>query len=87
MEKIGARIGAFYSVVSVATLVGTPIGGVLLGSNPKSKEQYHGLIAFSVSPHETDYPAHYLSHAGSCNGHRVFGVPRGEVHARSQLAD
>ncbi|KAF1958827.1 MFS general substrate transporter [Byssothecium circinans] len=45
-QKIGARIGAFYSLVAVASLVGPPIGGALVGSGSKTKEAYRGLIVF-----------------------------------------
>lgn len=47
-ESLGARIGAFYSVIAVASLIGTPIGGVLI-TNPESKDGYGWLIIFSVS--------------------------------------
>jgi MCP family monocarboxylic acid transporter-like MFS transporter 10 len=45
---LGARIGAFYSVIAVASLVGTPIGGALI-TNADQKEGYRFLILFSVS--------------------------------------
>ncbi|KAF1937343.1 MFS general substrate transporter [Clathrospora elynae] len=45
-DKLGARIGAFYSVVAIASLVGTPIGGALI-ANDKEKDGYRGLILFS----------------------------------------
>jgi MFS family permease len=46
--SLGARIGAFYSVVAVASLVGTPIGGALI-VNKDDKDGYQWLIVFSVS--------------------------------------
>jgi hypothetical protein len=44
---LGARIGAFYSVIAVASLVGTPIGGALI-TDHETKDGYRGLILFSV---------------------------------------
>lgn len=41
----GARLGALYLVVAVATLVGTPTGGALVGSG--SLQHYHSLIGFT----------------------------------------
>jgi MFS transporter, MCT family, solute carrier family 16 (monocarboxylic acid transporters), member 10 len=46
VEKLGGRIGAFYSVVAVAQLVGSPIAGVLIRKN--SAAGYTGLIVFAV---------------------------------------
>lgn len=48
-DKVGARIGAFYSVISIATLTGAPIGTTIIGKNPTTREDYRGLIAFSVN--------------------------------------
>ncbi|KAH9868782.1 hypothetical protein J1614_007856 [Plenodomus biglobosus] len=45
-DRLGARIGAFYSVIAIASLVGTPIGGVLI-TNAETKEGYRWLIFFS----------------------------------------
>jgi MCP family monocarboxylic acid transporter-like MFS transporter 10 len=47
-DKLGARIGAFYSVIAIASLVGTPIGGALI-TDKDHKEGYRWLILFSVS--------------------------------------
>jgi MCP family monocarboxylic acid transporter-like MFS transporter 10 len=47
-DKLGARVGAFYSVVAVASLVGTPIGGALI-TDKESRDGYRWLILFSVS--------------------------------------
>jgi MCP family monocarboxylic acid transporter-like MFS transporter 10 len=47
-DKLGARIGAFYSVVAIASLVGTPIGGALI-TDRDHKDGYRWLILFSVS--------------------------------------
>jgi MCP family monocarboxylic acid transporter-like MFS transporter 10 len=46
-DKLGARIGAFYSVISIASLVGPPIGGALITSSD-DKDGYRWLIVFSV---------------------------------------
>jgi MFS family permease len=46
--SLGARIGAFYSVIAVASLVGTPIGGALI-QDKDTKDGYRWLIVFSVS--------------------------------------
>jgi MCP family monocarboxylic acid transporter-like MFS transporter 10 len=46
-DKLGARIGAFYSVIAIASLVGTPIGGALI-TDHDTKEGYRWLILFSV---------------------------------------
>jgi MCP family monocarboxylic acid transporter-like MFS transporter 10 len=46
--SLGARVGAFYSVIAIASLVGTPIGGALIVDREK-KEGYQWLILFSVS--------------------------------------
>ena len=46
-EKLGGRIGAFYSVLAAAQLVGSPIAGALIKS--KTVEGYLGLIEFAVS--------------------------------------
>ncbi|KAH6878099.1 major facilitator superfamily domain-containing protein [Alternaria rosae] len=45
-EKLGARIGAFYSVIAIASLVGTPIGGALI-TNHDTRDGYRWLIVFS----------------------------------------
>lgn len=44
-EKLGARLGAFGSVTSIAFLVGTPIAGVLIKSH--TREGYQPLIIFA----------------------------------------
>jgi MCP family monocarboxylic acid transporter-like MFS transporter 10 len=46
-DKLGARIGAFYSVIAIASLIGTPIGGSLI-TDDKAKDGYQWLISFSV---------------------------------------
>jgi MFS family permease len=46
-DRLGARIGAFYSIVAIASLVGTPIGGALI-TDDKTKDGYRSLIVFSV---------------------------------------
>lgn len=53
-ENLGGRIGAFYSVLAVAQLVGSPIGGTLIrsGNDQGGTDQasaYLGLIVFAVS--------------------------------------
>ncbi|KAH6620246.1 major facilitator superfamily domain-containing protein [Boeremia exigua] len=45
-ENLGARVGAFYSVVAIASLVGTPIGSALITTDDK-REGYWWLIVFS----------------------------------------
>lgn len=47
-DRLGARIGAFYSIIAVASLVGNPIGGALI-TNTNAKDGYRWLIVFSVS--------------------------------------
>lgn len=47
-ESLGARVGAFYSVVAIASLVGTPIGSALI-TNEDTRKGYWWLIVFSVS--------------------------------------
>lgn len=47
-ERLGARLGSFYSVVAIASLVGTPIGSALI-TNEDNREGYWWLIVFSVS--------------------------------------
>jgi MFS transporter, MCT family, solute carrier family 16 (monocarboxylic acid transporters), member 10 len=49
-ERLGARMGAFYSLVAVATVAGTPIGGALIKQN--TMEGYHGVILYAVSTDE-----------------------------------
>jgi MFS family permease len=49
-DKVGARIGVFYSVTAVASLIGAPIGGVLVGKD-EEKPEYRGLIVSAVSPY------------------------------------
>ena len=51
--KLGVRIGAFYSVCSVAQLVGSPIGGALIGETSLARgggggSAFRGLIVFAV---------------------------------------
>ncbi|KAL1611340.1 hypothetical protein SLS59_000058 [Nothophoma quercina] len=45
-ENLGARVGAFYSVVAIASLVGTPIGSALI-TDDKTRDGYWWLIIFS----------------------------------------
>ncbi|KAF2865909.1 major facilitator superfamily domain-containing protein [Massariosphaeria phaeospora] len=52
-ENLGGRIGALYSVLSIAQLVGTPIGGALITSN--TVYGYDGLIIFGVSCGPEDF--------------------------------
>lgn len=47
-EKVGARLGAFYSILAIGSLVGTPIGSALI-TNDKTREGYRWQIVFSVS--------------------------------------
>lgn len=46
-EKIGARIGAFYSLIAISSLIGTPLGGVLMHGN--TRDGYRGVIIYAVS--------------------------------------
>ncbi|KAL5497788.1 hypothetical protein ACEPAH_2719 [Sanghuangporus vaninii] len=45
VEKLGARIGTFYLPISVASLLGTPIGGAFVKSG--TKEEYHRVAIFA----------------------------------------
>jgi len=45
-DRLGARIGAFYSMIAVASLVGTPIGGALI-TDANRRVGYRWLIFFS----------------------------------------
>jgi MCP family monocarboxylic acid transporter-like MFS transporter 10 len=45
--NLGARIGAFYSLIAIASLIGTPIGGALI-TRKDEKDGYRWLIMFSV---------------------------------------
>ncbi|KAF2273514.1 MFS general substrate transporter [Westerdykella ornata] len=50
--KLGGRIGAFYSVLAIAQLVGSPIAGALIrdvGDGVGEGRAYMGLIVFAVS--------------------------------------
>ncbi|KAH7050049.1 major facilitator superfamily domain-containing protein [Macrophomina phaseolina] len=46
-EKIGARIGAFFTLAAIATLIGTPVAGSLIHED--SQDGYTNLILFAVS--------------------------------------
>ncbi|KAE8824706.1 hypothetical protein PTNB85_09470 [Pyrenophora teres f. teres] len=45
-DKLGARTGAFYSLITTASLGGTPIAGALI-SDANSRDGYRWLILFS----------------------------------------
>lgn len=47
VDKLGARLGAFGSVTSVAFLTGTPIAGSLIQG--ETREGYQPLLIFAVS--------------------------------------
>jgi len=47
-DKLGARIGTFYSLLAAASLGGTPVAGALI-TDAKSRDGYRWLILFSVS--------------------------------------
>lgn len=59
-EKLGARLGAFFSTTAIATLIGTPIGGALLQGETRSSYQYVIVFAvgFDLSWHLHTYFAH-----------------------------
>lgn len=46
-DRIGARIGAFFTLAAVATLIGTPIAGSLVKKN--GEDIYKNLTLFAVS--------------------------------------
>lgn len=46
-DKLGARLGAFGTVTSMAFLTGSPIAGALITS--ETRAGYHSLIIFAVS--------------------------------------
>lgn len=46
-ERLGARLGAFGTVTSVAVLTGTPIAGALIRDDTRAG--YQPLIVFAVS--------------------------------------
>jgi MFS transporter, MCT family, solute carrier family 16 (monocarboxylic acid transporters), member 10 len=46
-EKLGARMGAFYSLIAVASLIGPPIGGSLI-RDENTREGYKLLIIYTV---------------------------------------
>jgi MFS family permease len=48
-EKLGARIGAFYSVIAISSLIGTPVGGALIKGDAKSRTNYQNVILYAVS--------------------------------------
>ncbi|KAL5513477.1 hypothetical protein ACEPAH_3876 [Sanghuangporus vaninii] len=45
VDKLGARIGTFFLPTAVATLVGTPIGGVFVKTG--TKDEYHHIAIFA----------------------------------------
>ena len=45
-DRIGAQMGAFYSIASISSLVGNPVAGLLIGGG--GKQGYQGLIAYAV---------------------------------------
>ncbi|KAF4568336.1 hypothetical protein EYR40_010261 [Pleurotus pulmonarius] len=45
VEKLGARMGTFFLPTAVATLVGTPIGGVFVRHGTKA--EYHNVVVFA----------------------------------------
>lgn len=48
-DKLGARIGALFSVTAFATLAGSPIAGALIREGGSTGDGYVPLIAFAVS--------------------------------------
>jgi MFS transporter, MCT family, solute carrier family 16 (monocarboxylic acid transporters), member 10 len=47
IERLGGRLGAFYSVLALAQLMGSPVAGTLLKG--QTADGYSGLIIFVVS--------------------------------------
>jgi MFS family permease len=49
-HKLGGRIGAFYSVIAIAQLVGSPIAGALIKKEkgPNGSSEYTYLVVFAV---------------------------------------
>jgi hypothetical protein len=45
-DKIGARIGAFFTLAAIATLIGTPIAGTIIDQG--AHDPYRNLILFAV---------------------------------------
>jgi MFS family permease len=45
-DKIGARIGAFFTLAAIATLIGTPIAGTIIDEG--AHDPYKNLILFAV---------------------------------------
>lgn len=48
-DKLGGRIGAFYSFLAIAQLVGSPIAGALKRPVTEAVHGYMGPIVFAVS--------------------------------------
>lgn len=46
-DKIGAQVGAFFTLTAFATLMGSPIAGCLIDES--SPDGYRGIILFTVS--------------------------------------
>ena len=68
-EKLGARVGAFFSVLSLASLIGTPVGGVLIKHN--TREGYQGVIIYAVS-----YVLSYSTRCANVSAGMHFDVGR-----------
>lgn len=51
-DRIGARIGAFFTLAAIATLIGTPIAGSLV--DKEAQDGYRNLILFAVSGDHTE---------------------------------
>ena len=49
-DKIGARIGAFFTLTAIATLIGTPIAGTIIDQG--AQDPYKYLILFAVRVHK-----------------------------------
>ncbi|KAJ4355487.1 uncharacterized protein N0V89_003503 [Didymosphaeria variabile] len=48
-DRIGARIGAFFTLAAIATLTGTPIAGALVGKSVQ--DGYNNVIVFAEKSH------------------------------------
>ena len=63
-DKIGARIGAFFTLAAIATLIGTPIAGTIIDQG--AHDPYKNLILFAVRvPEPREDPARHETYLHS----------------------